>query len=148
MATTADDQLVVALLSEHAQPPRRASADAAGYDLYASEPARIPSGGWALVDTGCAVKLPAGTYGRVAPRSGLSVKGVAVGAGVIDRDYRGAIKVLLFNHANEGGDLLVARGDRVAQLILEVIRTPDVCVVASLDETDRGAGGFGSTGTR
>lgn len=142
-----DDRLLVALVSEHAQAPRRGSTDAAGYDLYASENAIIPAGQWALVETGCAVKLPVGTYGRIAPRSGLSVKGVMVGAGVIDRDYRGTLKVLLFNHSPHR-PLEISRGDRVAQLIVEVIRTPEVCVVANLDETVRGAGGFGSTGNR
>ena len=92
---------------------------------------------------------PTGTPGprRVAPRSGLAYKkGIDVGAGVIDEDYRGEVGVILFNFGEE--DFEVAPGDRIAQLILERIATPDVEVVADLDATDRGAGGFGSTGVQ
>ena len=80
-----------------------------------------------------------------APRSGLAWKNfIDTGAGVIDADYRGEVKVLLFNH--ESTDFAVKRGDRVAQLILEKISTPEVVAVDDLDASDRGAGGFGSTG--
>ena len=80
-----------------------------------------------------------------APRSGLAwKKHIDVGAGVIDADYRGCVGVVLFNHSAE--DLEVKRGDRVAQLILERIETPPVEEVTELDDTERGAGGFGSTG--
>ena len=83
--------------------------------------------------------------GRVAPRSGLASKhSIATGAGVIDADYRGPVKVLLFNHGE--ADFEVKEGDRIAQLVLERIFTPDVVEVAELDATVRGAGGFGSTG--
>lgn len=80
-----------------------------------------------------------------APRSGLAWKHfIDVGAGVIDEDYRGNVGVILFNHSEV--DFAVKRGDRVAQLVLEKISTPDVVEVESLDETERAAGGFGSTG--
>ena len=93
------------------------------------------------------MSLPSGTYVRVAPHSGLAIKNfIDVGAGVIDSDYRGEIKVVLFNHSAE--DFAVQVGDRIAQLILERIETPQVKKVAALDDTDRGAGGFGSTSTR
>lgn len=82
---------------------------------------------------------------RAAPRSGLAWKHfIDVGAGVIDEDYRGNVGVILFNHGD--GDFIVKCGDRIAQLVLERISTPDVVLVDSLDETDRAACGFGSTG--
>jgi deoxyuridine 5'-triphosphate nucleotidohydrolase len=98
-----------------------------------------------MLKTDIAIAVPLGTYGRVAPRSGLALKhGIDVGAGVIDEDYRGNVGVILFNHSDV--DFIVAAGDRVAQLILEKIETPDVEVVDDLSETVRGGGGFGSTG--
>lgn len=88
---------------------------------------------------------PEGTYGRIAPRSGLASKHfIDTGAGVIDADYRGEVKVLLFNHSDV--DYEVKKGDRVAQLVLERIYTPEVMEVENLEESVRGAGGFGSTG--
>lgn len=85
------------------------------------------------------------TDGRIAPRSGLAAKNsIDVGAGVIDADYRGPVKVLLFNHGETGFE--VKEGDRVAQLVLERIYTPEVEEVEELEESVRGAGGFGSTG--
>ena len=89
--------------------------------------------------------MPPLTYGRVAPRSGLAYKkGIDVGAGVIDEDYRGEVGVILFNFGEE--DFEVAPGDRIAQLILEKISMVGLKEVDDLDQTDRGAGGFGSTG--
>ena len=83
--------------------------------------------------------------GRIAPRSGLAAKhSIDTGAGVIDADYRGQVKVILFNFSEN--DFAIKRGDRIAQLILERIYTPDVAVVEKLAETVRGGGGFGSTG--
>ena len=91
--------------------------------------------------------IAAAAAASVAPRSGLAYKkGIDVGAGVIDEDYRGEVGVILFNFGEE--DFEVAPGDRIAQLILERIATPDVEVVSDLDATDRGAGGFGSTGVK
>lgn len=84
--------------------------------------------------------------GRVAPRSGLAVKHfIDTGAGVIDSDYRGQVKVLLFNHSEV--DFGIKEGDRIAQLVIERICTPEVVVVEELEESVRGVGGFGSTGT-
>lgn len=98
-----------------------------------------------MVDTDISIAVPAGTYGRVAPRSGLASKhSIDTGAGVIDADYRGPVKVLLFNLSDV--DFKIAVGERIAQLIIERILTPEVMVVAELEETVRGAGGFGSTG--
>lgn len=126
--------------------PERKNSDDAGYDLTSVEDVEIPAYGRALVSTGLKVLLPPCTYGRVAPRSGMSVKGTSVGAGVIDRSYKGIIKVLIFNHTNES--FLITTGDRVAQLVLEVIKTPPTKVITEEDlgTSTRGEGGFGSTG--
>ncbi|KAK4132498.1 dUTP pyrophosphatase [Trichocladium antarcticum] len=137
--------LLIKKLSDKARLPTRGSAFAAGYDLYAARDTTIPARGKALVDTDISMSVPAGTYGRIAPRSGLASKHfIDTGAGVIDADYRGAVKVLLFNH-NEA-DFEVKDGDRVAQLIIERIYTPEVLEVQELEASVRGAGGFGSTG--
>ncbi|GEQ71299.1 hypothetical protein JCM33374_g4981 [Metschnikowia sp. JCM 33374] len=142
------EELKVALLSEKATVPTKGSAFAAGYDLYASEEAIIPAQGQGMVATDVSIAVPIGTYGRVAPRSGLAVKhGISTGAGVIDADYRGEVKVVLFNHGKK--DFEVKAGDRIAQLVLEKIVNADISVVKKedLDVTARGDGGFGSTGT-
>ncbi|KAK6227114.1 deoxyuridine 5'-triphosphate nucleotidohydrolase [Colletotrichum tabaci] len=137
--------LQVKKLSDKARLPTRGSLYAAGYDLYAAKATTIPARGKALVSTDIAISVPAGTYGRIAPRSGLAAKNfIDTGAGVIDADYRGEVKVLLFNHAD--ADFEVAEGDRVAQLVVERIFTPEIVEVAELEESVRGAGGFGSTG--
>lgn len=105
----------------------------------------VPARGKALVQTDLSIAIPEGTYARVAPRSGLAWKhSIDTGAGVVDADYRGNVGVILFNFSDV--DFQIKRGDRVAQLILERILTPEVVEVESLDDTDRGAGGFGSTG--
>lgn len=124
--------------------PARQTAGSAGYDLYCVENAILPARGQVLVSTGIAIKLPYGTYGRIAPRSGMSVKGTMVGAGVIDFDFRSTVQVLMFNMTD--ADITVRKQDRIAQLIIERIDLPLVKEVDSLDETQRGGGGFGSTG--
>ena len=135
----------VSLLTEFAQVPTRGTSGSAGYDLYSATHCIIPKRERALVDTGIAISIPENTYARIAPRSGLAVKnGIDVGAGVVDYDYRGSIGVLLFNHSDS--DFTVNIGDRIAQLIIEKILTPEILVVSSLDETKRGNNGFGSTG--
>lgn len=106
--------------------PTRGSDRSVGYDLYSSEDAMVPcQAGRALVGTGITVVLPEGVYGRVAPRSGLAVKHcINVGAGVIDPDYTGEIKVVLFNHGEK--DFEIKKGDRIAQLVLERCETPPI----------------------
>lgn len=132
-------------LSEHATAPTRGSARAAGYDLYSAYDYTIPSMEKALVKTDIQIAVPSGCYGRVAPRSGLAVKHfIDVGAGVIDEDYRGNVGVVLFNFGKEKFE--VKKGDRIAQLICERIFYPDLEEVQTLDNTERGSGGFGSTG--
>ncbi|KAF7301524.1 dUTPase domain-containing protein [Mycena indigotica] len=137
--------LLIKRLSDKAKLPTRGSPLSAGYDLYSAEKKTIPARGKALVDTQISIAVPAGTYGRVAPRSGLASKFmIDTGAGVIDADYRGVVFVLLFNLSDK--DFEVEEGDRIAQLIIERIYTPEILEVQDLDETLRGAGGFGSTG--
>lgn len=112
---------------------------------YSAEDTVIPARGKGIVKTDLSIAAPPGTYARIAPRSGLAVKKfIDTGAGVVDEDYRGAVGVVLFNHSDD--DFEVKKGDRVAQMILERIITPEVVEVDNLDDTTRGAGGYGSTG--
>lgn len=125
--------------------PTKGSMKAAGYDLKSAFNTIVPARGKALVDIGLKVELPEGCYGRIAPRSGLAVENfIAIGAGVVDEDYRGVLKVVLFNHSNV--DFEVKAGDRIAQLICEKIYYPDLKEVEQVKETERGDDGFGSTG--
>ena len=124
--------------------PTRGTDGAAGYDHYATKDVTINCFQITLVSTGVSMAIPAGHYGRVAPRSGLTVKhGVMVGAGVIDSDFRGEIKVAL---ATLNGVYEFKKGDRIAQIIIEPVVTPELVQVNSLDDSERGNGGFGSTG--
>ena len=137
--------LYVKRLSPKAIIPTRGSPQAAGLDLYASEGTVIPAKGRGLVKTDLSLAVPANHYGRIASRSGLALNsGLDVGAGVVDSDYRGEIRVLLFNFGES--DFLVAEGMRIAQFIVEKIMIPLVAEVDDLDDTLRGTGGFGSTG--
>ena len=109
----------------------------------------VPARGKAVVRTGLSIAIPENTYARIAPRSGLAVKNfLDTGAGVVDYDYRGEVGVVLFNHSEV--DYEVKVGDRVAQLILERISMADIEEVTDgeLFATERGAGGFGSTGVQ
>lgn len=140
------DKLQVAKLSEHAIIPTRGSALAAGYDLYSAYDYVAPARGKVLAKTDIQICVPRGTYGRVAPRSGLAWKNhIDIGAGVVDEDYRGNVGVVIFNHSDN--DFHIKAGDRIAQLVCEKIAYPEIEVLESLDETVRGEGGFGSTGT-
>jgi deoxyuridine 5'-triphosphate nucleotidohydrolase len=128
--------LQVKLLSPTAKPPTRGSAYAAGYDLYASKEAVVPARGKVLVDTDISIAVPINTYGRVAPRSGLASKhSIDTGAGVIDADYRGPVKVLLFNLSDV--DFHVAVGERVAQLIIERVSCSGKGYEEPADDEDR-----------
>jgi dUTP pyrophosphatase len=136
----------IVLLDKNSKVPKRGSSGAAGYDLTSVKSLTIKARGRALVPTGLAIQVPLGSYGRIAPRSGLAYKNsIDVAAGVIDYDYTGPVGVILVN--NSDVDFDVSIGDRIAQLIFEVIITPEPQVVTSLSETNRGEGGFGSTGT-
>jgi len=125
--------------------PTRGSVGSVGYDLYSSMDCTLCRSERALISTGIAIVLPHGVYGRVAPRSGLAVKyGIQVGAGVIDMDYTGEVKVVIFNHGYK--DFKVKKGDRIAQLIMERCETPSIEEIDSVEDTERGSDGFGSTG--
>ena len=140
------EDLKVLLVETNAKMPTRGSKYSAGLDLYSAESVEIPPQERKMVSTGLSVSIPSGCYGRVAPRSGLAYKyGIDVFAGVIDFDFRGSVKVILYNSDKEN-TFKVNVGDRIAQLILEKILIPDVVNVNGLDKTDRGTGGFGSTG--
>lgn len=125
--------------------PSRGSEYAVGLDLQAGEPALVASGQRQLIKTGFATKIPDGHYGRIAPRSGLAFKhGIDVLAGVIDIDYRGDIGVILYNTSDK--DFKVDVGDKIAQLIVEACSYCEPEEVKNLTETQRGTGGYGSTG--
>ena len=132
----------VVLLSENATLPTRGTPGSVGYDLYSAMDEYLPSNGVRKIATDISIKVPAGTYGRVAPRSSLAVKHISVGAGVVDPDYRGHVQVVLYNHSTE--QYKINKGDRIAQLILEKVAVVEVIKVDSLDETQR-KGGFGFT---
>ncbi len=124
--------------------PARGSALAAGLDICSIEDAELEPKQRAMVRTGLAVAIPPGFYGRVAPRSGLAAKqGLDVLAGVIDSDYRGEIRCVLYNTGDEV--ITLPAGSKICQLIIEQIITPEATWVNDLDGTARGAGGFGST---
>lgn len=99
------------------------------------------------VKTDIVICVPEGTYGRIAPRSGLAVKNhISIGGGVVDRDYRGNLIVVIFNHS-EKNEFKINAGDRIAQLICEKFLSPRIEVVDFLNDTERGTQGFGSTGS-
>jgi dUTP diphosphatase len=135
-------------LSEAARPPAQAHEGDAGYDLHAAEAATLGPGERASVGTGIAVAIPEGQAGLVLPRSGLAARhGIALvnAPGLIDAGYRGELRVLLLNTDREE-PFEVEVGDRIAQLVLVKIEAPSVEESDELDETPRGAGGFGSSG--
>jgi dUTP pyrophosphatase len=131
--------------------PKYMSDYAAGMDLCAAveDEIVIPPGEWKLVPTGLAIALPPGYEAQVRPRSGLALKqGVSVlnTPGTVDADYRGEVGVILMNHSKK--DLVVKRGDRIAQMIINEIVRISFDEVETLSETGRGAGGFGHTGVK
>ena len=141
--------LHVTKLVPHAILPARATPGAAGYDLFSIDNYVVLPGRRVVVSTGISIQLPPKCYGRIAPRSGLAVKhGLDTLAGVIDPDYTGEVKVVLQN-LDPTQPFVIRPGYRIAQLILEQCVTPEVHEVASECTglvTERGAGGFGSTG--
>lgn len=129
--------------------PAYESDSAAGMDLRAAiaGPLTIPPGQRVLVPTGIRIALPVGTEAQVRPRSGLAIKhgiGLVNAPGTIDADYRGEIRVILINHGDK--DFLIERGDRIAQLVIAPVLRASWKEAASLDDTERGEGGFGHTG--
>ena len=129
--------------------PAYETAGAAGMDLRAAEGVTLKPGARHLVPTGLSIALPQGFEAQVRPRSGLAVKhGVTVlnSPGTIDSDYRGEVKVPLINHGRD--DFIIARGDRIAQMVIAPVVQISWTEVSALDETARGTGGFGSSGQR
>lgn len=124
--------------------PTRAHAADAGLDLYAKERVVIPAQGNAIVNTGVHVSLPEHTVGMLKSKSGLNMKNNILGEGVIDEGYTGPIIAKLYNHGHE--DVVLERGMKVIQLVVLPVLTPNLELTDSLEDTDRGNGGFGSTG--
>lgn len=140
-------------LSPTAMVPARATSGAVGYDLHSDQDVDIGPGMRAVVSTGLAMAFPAaygggqcGVYARIAPRSGLAVRGIDVAAGVCDSDYRGEYKVVLVNHSAR--TFSVRRGDRIAQLVFELVAAAEFVETTAdaVVPTARADGGFGSTG--
>ena len=141
----------VKLLDPRAKLPAYGSPDAAGADLYAltDGPVTIAPGQTVLVHTGLALAIPRGYVGLVCARSGLATKeGLAPAnkVGIIDADYRGELMVSLYNQSK--ADRIIDSGDRIAQLVIAPYLTAQFAQTDNLDDTQRGAGGFGSTGSR
>ncbi|MFT4087809.1 MAG: dUTP diphosphatase [Gordonia sp. (in: high G+C Gram-positive bacteria)] len=128
--------------------PARAHPGDAGVDLYSTVDLEIAPGRRQLVGTGVAIALPVGTVGLIHPRSGLAARaGLSIvnAPGTVDEGYRGEIKVCLINLDPES-PISIARGDRIAQLVIQRVELPEVIEVDELDDTQRGAGGYGSSG--
>jgi len=139
------ETLNVQKLSLNAMLPTRAHADDAGLDLYASEDALVYPKAVTLVSTGIAVEVPRGYVGLIRDRSGMSKKLLKVTAGVVDTGYVGEVKVALLNLSS--GPIDIKKGDRIAQLLIIPITLPAVREVVELGSSERGASGFGSSGT-
>lgn len=136
------------VIAEGNIPKKQHQADA-GFDLEANANIRIPVGSWTLVPTGTRLQIPEGYVGKVCSRSGLALKhGVAVlnAPGIVDAGYQGDVGVVLINHGVEPFE--VKKGERIAQLLIE--KLPEVSIVGGeiQSPSDRGEGGFGSTGTK
>ena len=140
------DWLKFKRLDPRAVLPTRGSPFAAGLDLFCIDDVLIEARSRIGAHTGLGVEIPAGFYGRISPRSGLAAKqGIDVLAGVIDADYRGEIICLLYNTSTEA--VRLPAGSKICQLIIEQVITPSPAWAEELEETARGAGGFGSTGS-
>ena len=131
-------------LDEGAFTPTRAHPTDAGLDLYARDTQIVPAKEYAIFDTGVHIELPEGTVGMLKSKSGLNVKHGITSEGVIDVGYTGSIVAKLYNHS--GRDYMVNAGDKITQLVIMPIITPDIEVVDELDATERGDNGFGSSG--
>ncbi len=131
-------------LSERARLPERSHDGDAGWDLFSAEDVEIEPGATGVVPTDVSMEIPRGWYGQVKSRSGLGTKGVVVTAGVVDSTYRGNIKVVIINCGRK--TLLLKRGDRIAQMVFLPVPDVEFIVVDSLEGSERGDKGFGSTG--
>jgi dUTP pyrophosphatase len=138
--------LKVKKLKEDVKLPVYSTDGSAGLDLFSAEEVEIPAGQWKLIGTGISIELPDGFEAQVRPRSGLALKGITVlnTPGTIDPDYRGEVKVILFNVSDQ--NFKVEKGMKIAQLVISKFERVKVEVVDKLSDTKRGEGGFGSTG--
>lgn len=132
------------VLDKNAIMPTRAHETDAGLDLYATKRAFIRAGGSEVFDTGVHVELPVGTVGMIKSKSGLNVKHGLISEGVIDVGYTGSIRVKLYNLSPE--PYIVRKGDKISQLVIMPILTPELELVDELTQSERGNNGFGSTG--
>ena len=132
------------VLDENAKMPCRAHSADAGYDLFSRENAVIYPNAGGIFDTGVHLSIPEGYVGFLKSKSGLNVKHSIQSEGVIDSGFTGSIMVKLFNHGSK--DVFIAKGQKISQLVLLPIITPELELVDSLDQTERGEGGFGSSG--
>ena len=132
------------VLDEGAVMPLRAHPFDAGLDLFSRTDTLVPARGSAVFDTGVHVEIPAGYAGFIKSKSGLNVKKSIQAEGVIDAGYTGPIVVKVYNHGES--DVLIRRGDKLTQLVILPVLLPELELAENLAETDRGAGGFGSTG--
>jgi dUTP pyrophosphatase len=133
------------VLDKGAYMPVRGHAEDAGMDLRTPTEVTIPAGGSALIDTGVHMQIPVGYFGKLESKSGLNVKHSIVShGGVIDSGYTGPIIAKLYNHSDK--DFMFSPGDKVVQIIIQPCALPEIEVVDNLEETERGTGGFGSTG--
>ena len=133
-------------LDDGAFAPESAHTADAGYDLRTPNPVHIRGGGYAIIDTGVHVQIPEGYVGFLKSKSGLNVKCHLTGEGVIDSGYTGSIVTKLYCHDKDSLGHYFERGDKIIQLVLLPIFKPELELVDSLEETERGDGGFGSTG--
>ena len=131
-------------LDANAVMPTRAHSTDAGLDLYSPIGAYVPARGSVCIDTGVHVELPMNTVGMIKSKSGLNVKHGITSEGVVDVGYTGSVVVKLYNNTDKS--YTVHKGDKISQLVVMPILTPDLELVDNLDETERGDGGFGSTG--
>ena len=132
------------VMLDNGRMPTRAHSTDAGLDLYAKEGQIVPANGSAKFDTGVHIQLPPCTAGLLVSKSGLNTKHGITSTGLIDEGYTGSIQVKLYNHSDT--DYYVEAGDKISQLVILPIVRAELELVESLEETERGVGGFGSTG--
>lgn len=124
--------------------PTRAHPDDAGMDIYSLEDVILKPGEGRMARSGVAFALPQGTVGMIADRSSMAKKGIKTAGGIIDAGYRGEVQVVFWNISKD--EVRIAKGDRMAQMLILPVQTLAIREVAELDDTSRGAGGFGSSG--
>lgn len=146
--------LNISVLSENATIPSRNNSTDAGLDLYAVEDVFIAENETKVIKTGLAVAIPNGYVGKIEDRSSMAARGLRTGAGVIDSGYTGEVGVVVHNLNNKSNKdpvlwrngYMIKRGDKIAQLLVYKVETPSINVVSSMEKTNRGNNGFGSSG--